>query len=577
MSFQRCPKIIWTLWLQGWDQAPAMVLSCLESWKRLNVGWQVNALTRETLRDFLPAETIEAIAQTPSNELEAMSDRIRIELLARYGGVWADATTVCAKPLDEWLDANMLRGFFAFDKPTADRALATWFLAAEKGNYVINEWRRRTRSFWFGRKTHGGDYFWFHRLFAEAHASDPEFRRLWEATPRIPAMHLFHFGPNDGRLMGPLESKYIEALKDSPAVVFKLSYKQSAPIQAGSVAEFLCLYARGLHENAPAPQGEPYHRRRILLTWYGSFAGHGTIGDLRSMESVATHLHARGHQVLHATADPECVIPGTQRVQWEHISHDQFDLGIFVCGPILSFHPLTNALFDWFGAKPLIGVGVSLLARDDAGYANPFSAVLARQGRDTDYADVAIVAPPPEEPPRTSTSTQIGVSLRGHQTEYGEERCRADDVATLSAAAIDEALSKFGGVATTIENHLTRAGLSPDGIEVMYLDCDLILTSRFHGAITALRHGVPFIAIDQIAGGAKVFDLLAPLGWKHVYRIDELEQRALTECVTELLQRTDRAELHQARANAIQGANRTLFELDRVIASTAMPASDFAN
>jgi len=94
-----------------------MVLSCLESWKRLNVGWQVNALTRETLRDFLPAETIEAIAQTPSNELEAMSDRIRIELLARYGGVWADATTVCAKPLDEWLDANMLRGFFAFGVP----------------------------------------------------------------------------------------------------------------------------------------------------------------------------------------------------------------------------------------------------------------------------------------------------------------------------------------------------------------------------------------------------------------------------------------------------------------------------
>jgi Capsular polysaccharide synthesis protein len=37
---------------------------------------------------------------------EALSDCIRIELLRRYGGAWADVTTYCLKPLDDWLSGH---------------------------------------------------------------------------------------------------------------------------------------------------------------------------------------------------------------------------------------------------------------------------------------------------------------------------------------------------------------------------------------------------------------------------------------------------------------------------------------
>ena len=97
------PRVIWTLWLQGWSSAPEMPRACLESWRNRNPDWIVHALDERTLSNFIPRDRLEQILRTPRNEIEALSDRIRIELLSRYGGVWVDATTLCARPLDEWL------------------------------------------------------------------------------------------------------------------------------------------------------------------------------------------------------------------------------------------------------------------------------------------------------------------------------------------------------------------------------------------------------------------------------------------------------------------------------------------
>jgi len=183
MKTAACPKIIWTLWLQGWEQAPPIVQACITSWRRLNPAWRINALDEQSLRNFLPAETLADIFQTPSDAIEALTDRIRIELLARYGGVWVDGATMCARPLDDWLHDHLTEDFFAFERPGLNRLVASWFLAARRGSYIVDQWRLRTSAYWNGRKRRG-DYFWFHQLFAEGVASDPEWWRLWEGVPR---------------------------------------------------------------------------------------------------------------------------------------------------------------------------------------------------------------------------------------------------------------------------------------------------------------------------------------------------------------------------------------------------------
>lgn len=57
------------------------------------------------------------------------------------GGVWADATLWCARPLDDWLEPSCrTAGFFGYDRPAADRPIATWFLAAAADSRIASLW-----------------------------------------------------------------------------------------------------------------------------------------------------------------------------------------------------------------------------------------------------------------------------------------------------------------------------------------------------------------------------------------------------------------------------------------------------
>jgi hypothetical protein len=102
--------------------------------------------------------------------------------------------------------------------------------------------------------------------------------------------------------------------------------------------------------------------------------------------------------------------------------------------------------------------------------------------------------------------------LHGPQGEYGAER----RLWRKTEGAVREIVAAIGRKRpiriVTIEKYLARSGLSSAEIEQQYADCDPVLTSRFHAGITAIRKGVPFIVIDQIKGGEKVFNLLAGLG-----------------------------------------------------------------
>ena len=95
------------------------------------------------------------------------------------------------------------------------------------------------------------------------------------------------------------------------------------------------------------------------------------------MESVASHLHALGHQVSHAT-DLDVEIPGYQRIEWRTADTSSFELVVFVCGPIMKTHTESRKLFDRFSSSCLIGVGVSLFPHETRCYFNPFQ--VAKKG-----------------------------------------------------------------------------------------------------------------------------------------------------------------------------------------------------
>ena len=93
---------IWIYWHQGWEQAPSLVKQCRSSWARLNPDYEMHALDKNSLFDH-----IEFPAGIDINRKDLTIQKVaalgRLALLSKYGGVWTDATVMCARPLREWL------------------------------------------------------------------------------------------------------------------------------------------------------------------------------------------------------------------------------------------------------------------------------------------------------------------------------------------------------------------------------------------------------------------------------------------------------------------------------------------
>jgi polysaccharide pyruvyl transferase WcaK-like protein len=86
---------------------------------------------------------------------------------------------------------------------------------------------------------------------------------------------------------------------------------------------------------------------------------------------------------------------------------------------------------------------------------------------------------------------------------------------------------------------------SPAEIETLIARMDTVLTTRLHGLVLSLKHGIPALAIDPVAGGAKIKRQCETIGWRIVFTADQLEEKALADafeyCLTEEARRAARS------------------------------------
>lgn len=214
------PRKIWLLWLQGLSEAPFIVKKCMESWLKENPGWEVIILDQNNLGEFIDLDLPDKkYACLPHAQ---KSDLVRLQLLSKYGGVWADSTTLCMKPLDEWIDNCTQSGFFAFAKPGRGRIMSNWFLVSEKqcplilklrelyisffrNNNFNNKGRfkprilnwlckilnrsEKTTKYWFSplitKIIRIYPYFIFHYMFERLVSCNLECQNIWKNTEKI--------------------------------------------------------------------------------------------------------------------------------------------------------------------------------------------------------------------------------------------------------------------------------------------------------------------------------------------------------------------------------------------------------
>lgn len=138
---RKIPKIIWQFWHSGLHGAPEVVRRSHETWRHFNPDHEIRFLSLEQANAWLGFD-FEALSEelTANIGWAGKSDLLRLLLLARYGGIWADATTFCLAPLDGWMHpAADGTGFFCFRHfpGVEDREMISWLIAASPGQPMI--------------------------------------------------------------------------------------------------------------------------------------------------------------------------------------------------------------------------------------------------------------------------------------------------------------------------------------------------------------------------------------------------------------------------------------------------------
>jgi polysaccharide pyruvyl transferase WcaK-like protein len=105
----------------------------------------------------------------------------------------------------------------------------------------------------------------------------------------------------------------------------------------------------------------------------------------------------------------------------------------------------------------------------------------------------------------------------------------------------------------------SRGLRTPSEIESLIARMDVVVTTRMHGMVLALKNGVPAVVIDSVAGGAKITRQAKAIGWPCVMGVEALTDGAVAEafayCLT--LNARDKAkECSDAARRAVEEVRR---------------------
>jgi hypothetical protein len=133
------PRRIFLYWEQGFDKAPPVVSLAVASWEKLNSGFDLVLLDQSNVQEWFDGER--EVHNWSKLRTSHQSDLLRLALLARYGGYWADATLVCTLPIHMWVPEEPPGGFFMLHTPKGkNRFTQTFFLGSAAQSYFARHW-----------------------------------------------------------------------------------------------------------------------------------------------------------------------------------------------------------------------------------------------------------------------------------------------------------------------------------------------------------------------------------------------------------------------------------------------------
>jgi hypothetical protein len=275
-------------------------------------------------------------------------------------------------------------------------------------------------------------------------------------------------------------------------------------------------------------------KKLLVMGWFSFTNGHATAGDLLSRDLVCGWLDAAGY-----AHDIACAAPFDDGIDWTRTSPEDYAKVIFVCGPFQDGE-LERSVRSHFKDTPLIGVNLSMvLPLEDY---NPFHTLFERDSTRDARADIVFATEAPRVP-------VVGCCL--------VEPYDGGDTDTTDAA-IARLLANQHVAVVHIDTRLdtNSVGLrSMAEIESLIARMDVLVTTRLHGLVMALKNGVPAVAIDPERGGFKITRQAASAGWPAVLAVDELTDERLEKEFAYCLTETARDKAFECAARARQAVN----------------------
>lgn len=275
---------------------------------------------------------------------------------------------------------------------------------------------------------------------------------------------------------------------------------------------------------------------RVLVAGWFSFPQMGaTVGDLLSRDLVAEWLTSAGVDYDFGVAAPF----ESEGVLLQDVDASSYDGIVFVCGPFGNGPPITEFL-QRFEVVPVVGINLSMLQSLEQW--NPFDVLFERDSTRASNPDISFLA-------RNFRVPVIG-SVKVHaQSEYGDQAAHG-----VADRAVAQLLANTEAAVVPIDTRLdaNTTGLrTAREIETLIARMDAVVSTRLHGAVLAIKNGVPAVAVDPIAGGAKITAQMGVIGWPVCFTAEDLDEAGLSDALAYCLTSEARELARQCAARAV--------------------------
>jgi hypothetical protein len=288
----------------------------------------------------------------------------------------------------------------------------------------------------------------------------------------------------------------------------------------------------------------------LIASWATIDHRHATIGDRLAVQVVIDALGRAGVPTA---------LPSRDQFRAGQLDLSEQAILVWVCGPIDFSYDKQQEILGRNGTGWVITDATLITTDLSAPVQADISTIRDGPGRPTS-ADFAVLAPP-------ENAAQIAaVILRGHQPEYRQAPSVHHDVEAAVAAALNATLHYQVPLSTRNQPGIPP-GKAAAALEFLLQIAAVVITSRLHGIVHAVRAGVLPIVIDEIIGGGKITACATAFGLPVLSPGPDLAER-LIEALANHEQKSH-AETADICEQMRRSAEKNLEKLVRVVTTQA--------